>query len=123
MVDDAFRTIVNLMTRFVRAQAVVDVLPPIPKGHIESTELLPGSTSKEGAGGRHYLESPGYGRRGTVGRKPGIDVVGEEIEADHHAGVLNRVVREEKLGPDHRRGWVLDGMVHECREPACSRNG
>jgi hypothetical protein len=53
-----------------------------------------------------------------VGRKPGINVVGKGIEANHHAGVLNRIVREEKLGPDHRRGWVLDGIVHERREPA-----
>jgi hypothetical protein len=53
-----------------------------------------------------------------VGRKSGINVVGKGIEADDHAGVLNRVVWEEKFSPDHRRCWVLDGVGHERREPA-----
>ena len=37
MVDDAFCTIVNLMARFARSQAVIDVLPPIQIGRIEPT--------------------------------------------------------------------------------------
>ncbi len=53
-----------------------------------------------------------------VGGEPGINVVRAGVEADGDSGMLNRVVREEELGPDHRRGWVLDGIVHERREPA-----
>src|SRR5215217_6729014 len=54
--------------------------------------------------------------------EPGIDVVWEGIEADGNSGMLNRVIREEQPGPDHRCGWVPEGVVHECGEPARGRN-
>jgi hypothetical protein len=118
MVGDAFRTKVNLVTGFARAQAVIDILPPIPIRRIESTQFLPRASSKEGAGGRHYLKSPGYGRCGMVAGKPSVKVVGEGVEANDNAGMLNRVVREEELGPDYGGRRVPDGIIHERREPA-----
>ena len=58
-----------------------------------------------------------------VGGKPGIDVVRKGVEPDGDPSMLNSVVWEEKLGPDHRRGWMLDGVVHERREPTRGGNG
>jgi hypothetical protein len=49
-------------------------------------------------------------------------VVWERIEADRDSGMLNRVIREEELGPDHRRGWMLECVVDECRKPARGRH-
>src|SRR4051812_24290721 len=123
MIDDAFSAIVDLMTSLTGAQAVINVFPAILERHIESTELLPRAAAKERACRGDHLEAAGHRGGRVIRREPGIDMVRESIEADGDSSMLNGVIRKEKLRSNHRRGWMLEGVVHECRKPPRGRNG
>jgi hypothetical protein len=114
---------VDLVTSLAGTQAVVDVFPAILKSHIEPAKVLPRATAKKRTRRRNHLEATGDERGRMVGGEPGIDMVRAGVEADGDSRMLNRVVRKEELGPDDGRGWELDGIVHERKEPARGRNG
>ena len=104
MIDDALRAIVDLMTSLTRAQAVVNVFPAVLKCRVESTKVLPGSTAKKRASRGDDLKAARDRRGWMVSGEPGINVVRERIKADGDSGMLNGVIREEELRPNHRRG-------------------
>ena len=77
MIDDALRTIVDLMTSLTSAKTVIDVFPAVLKSRVESAEFLPWSTAKKCASRGDDLETAGNRGGRMVGGEPGIDVMRE----------------------------------------------
>ena len=121
VVDDAVRRVADLPALRADAQAEVDVLPAVDESGVKAADLLESLAADEHGRGGDGLEAarPVDGRMALVEALVQVAAVLCRVEDD--AGVLDRVVGPEQLGPDDRGAGMLLGAGDQGVEPAGAR--
>src|SRR5215468_3577648 len=111
MNDNAVRTVMDLLSQLSQPQAEVHILKTIAKCGVESSQLFKNTSTHQHARGRHALEPAGFVARGMIRRKSGVDMARIAVLANHHARMLDRLIRVQQLAPHNGRTRMVDSIM------------